>query len=211
MECSLHGHSAMTNETLRCRRWSLRRARGFTLIELMVTVIIVGVLAMLAVVGYRRLVTSARSTEAKQMVQSIRVAQEAYRAEVGTYADISTNLNAASGYPACGLGLPPAKFVTAWGGACTCCKAGRTWTSLPVHVDGPVMFGYATIAGAAGVAPGVAAINGYNVTFPVAANVTSPWFIVAASGNTDGDSAPTYCTVVGSSFTNDLWVDKEGE
>ena len=47
-----------------------RRERGFTLIEMMVVVVIVGILAMLAVVGYRKLVQTAHVSEATNMVQS---------------------------------------------------------------------------------------------------------------------------------------------
>jgi prepilin-type N-terminal cleavage/methylation domain-containing protein len=54
-----------------------RHPRGFTLIEMMIVVVIVGVLAMLAVVGFRKLVQSSHVSEATNMVQNIRVAQEA--------------------------------------------------------------------------------------------------------------------------------------
>src|SRR5678809_1305540 len=76
-----------------------RRARGFTLVELAVVVTIIGILAMLAVAGYRRLVTSSHTTEATEMVNAIKVAQESYHAETGQYANVSAGLGLGSLYP----------------------------------------------------------------------------------------------------------------
>ena len=79
------------NVPARIRQRDRRRSEGFTLVELAVVVTIVGVLAVLAVVGYRRLITSAHLTEATGMVNGIRVAQESYHAETGVYATIGTS------------------------------------------------------------------------------------------------------------------------
>src|ERR1700733_2246550 len=85
-------------------------ARGFTLIELMIVVSIVGILSVLAVVGYRKLVMSSHTSEATHMVGAIRIAEEAYHAETQTY--VATSLDAASNwYPA----AAPGAFKTAWG------------------------------------------------------------------------------------------------
>ncbi|HTB75500.1 MAG TPA: pilus assembly protein PilA, partial [Polyangiaceae bacterium] len=106
----------------------------------MIVVAIVGILATLAVIGYRKLVQSAHVSEATGMVENIRVAQEAYHSETQQYANVSADL--ASYYPA----APMYQTVTVWGGPCGNCP-GVQWAALPVHVDGPVMFGYATKAG----------------------------------------------------------------
>jgi len=176
--------------------------RGFTLIEMMVVVVIVGILATLAVVGYRKLVQTSHVTEATNMVQSIRVAQEAYHAETQQYADISPTL--ASWYP---NPAPKGNVVTAWGGQCAGCN--QDWSALPVHVDGPVMFGYATKAGPANVAPPGLPAGFTGVTLP-AGNPATDWFLITASCDIDLD--PSVNTgILTTSWSNQVFTFNEGQ
>jgi type IV pilus assembly protein PilA len=171
----------------------------------MIVVAIVGVLATLAVVGYRQLVRSSHVSEATGMVQNIRVAQEGYHSETQQYANVSASLQ--SYYPA----DPQYGMVTAWGGTCGNCPTVQ-WSALPVHVDGPLMFGYATVAGLAGNAPVPASVivNGSPLVFPPIP--TTDWYIVAAVGDLDGNSTePNNTHVYGSSWSNQIFVDREGQ
>jgi prepilin-type N-terminal cleavage/methylation domain-containing protein len=64
---------------------SLNRSKGFTLVELMIVVIIVGILAAVAIPLYSQSVDRSRATEAVAALGSIRSAMRNYYAEHGTY------------------------------------------------------------------------------------------------------------------------------
>ena len=62
-----------------------RRRAGFTLVELMVVVAIIGILAAIAIPAFSRFQLRARSAEGKFNLAGIRTAEEAYNVEFGTY------------------------------------------------------------------------------------------------------------------------------
>ncbi len=67
----------------------LKSKAGFTMIELMVVVIIVGILAAASVPVYRGNVKKAIATEAVATLGSIRSAERLYNAEYNTYTDVT--------------------------------------------------------------------------------------------------------------------------
>ena len=178
--------------------------RGFTLVELAVVVTIIGILAVLAVAGYKKLVTSSKNTEATEMVNAIKVAQESYHAETGQYANISSALGLGSLYP---QATPNTTTGTVWGGACTVCADPTAWQKLPVHASGAMRFGYATMAGPMSQALPPPPVS--TVTFPSNSQLTGDWYVISAMGDTDANGI--YCTVVGVSWQKDLYIDKDGE
>jgi len=59
--------------------------KGFTLIELMIVVVIIGILAALAIPRFMRATTKSKQSEAKQILKQIYVMQRAYRQEYDVY------------------------------------------------------------------------------------------------------------------------------
>lgn len=76
------------------------KKRGFTLLELIVVIIIVGILATLAVIQYSNIVEKGRRAEAASVLGSIRTQAIVYYNENGTYPDttwVGTTLEIAAG------------------------------------------------------------------------------------------------------------------
>ena len=63
-----------------------RRSQGFTLIELMIVVVIIGILASIAIPRFMAASTKSKQAEAQQILKQIYVMQRAYHQEYDTYA-----------------------------------------------------------------------------------------------------------------------------
>lgn len=68
------------------------KQKGFTLVELMVVVIIVGILASVAVPIYRANIRKAMASEGAALLGSVLTAQRIYYAEHNTYTTTKANL-----------------------------------------------------------------------------------------------------------------------
>jgi type IV pilus assembly protein PilA len=178
----------------------VRRARAFTLIEAMVVVALVGILAVVAGVAYRKWVLNSYVGEAQGMLGNIRSAEETFRAENSAYLSVSTDLTTASLYP---LTAPIGNLKTQWG------ANPGLWAALNVNPNGPVRFGYALIADNSGAAAPPAAINGTAVN--LAAMQGQPWYVAEAICDLDSDSTTNPSTTVYAvSGTNQITVLNEG-
>lgn len=72
----------------------MKKTKGFTLVELIIVIVIVGILSIVAVPIYRGYTKKAIATEAKTLLGSIATSEKVYYAEFGVYYALPT----ATGY-----------------------------------------------------------------------------------------------------------------
>lgn len=174
-----------------------RASRGFTLIELMAVVVIMGILASLAVVGYRKYVDSAKTNEAREVIGSIKAGQESYFDETMRYLNVSTNID--TYYP---QNNPTGTLKTNWVGT------GATYEGfgrLGVNVTAPVYFGYATTAAPG---PGTPA-GGGDVPGWTPYETNGPFYVVKAICDVNPGGAKT--AFISSSLQSDIYGENVGE
>ncbi len=73
-----------------------RSQKGFTLIELMIVVVIIGILAALAIPRFMRATTKSKQSEAKNILKQIYAMERAYRQEKDVYWITANAANAGS-------------------------------------------------------------------------------------------------------------------
>lgn len=145
-----------------------KRARsGFTLIELMMVVAILGILAVVALPRYQSYVYKSKTTEAIGFLAEIKARQESYRADFGQYCNVS-------------------EVETAWAPDSDPKGVPRAWTPsdrwLQLGAVPPgrsVLFSYVTVAGLPGTVPAWGGGLGYNAS--------DFWFVSRALGDLDDD------------------------
>lgn len=139
-----------------------RNRAGFTLVELMIVVTIIGILSAIAIPSFNSYVQRSRTSEAVNFLGAIKLRQEAYRSEFGQYCDTGDY------WPAAVEGAEP----VAWG------DPPDAWQQLGARPDGFVRFQYQSEAGTPANVPVDLGYDEDNADF---------WFVSRARGDLDGD------------------------
>ena len=165
----------------------MKQLDGFTLLEAMVTVVILGVLAAIAIPAFGSYVYKSRVTEATTFLSEIKQRQEAYRDEFGQYCAVNG---------------------TGWGGYNPTNSPGNervvwvptpAWAMLGASPDAPTFFQYATIAGP----PGEQAPTETNL------DINDHWFAARARGDLNGDNEHFFLEIY--SQSNHIYNSASGE
>ena len=104
--------------------------KGFTLIELMIVVAIIGILAAIAIPNFLRFQLKSKSSEGKVNLAAIRTAEESYLAEFGVY------VAAANAPLLASVGSAKTPFVEV-------AVPGADFNTLGWQPEGQVFFSYA--------------------------------------------------------------------
>jgi type IV pilus assembly protein PilA len=183
-----------------------RAARGFTLVELMIVVAMIGVLASIALVAYKQQLNAAHVAEAKAVMQAIRAAEEVHKAETLVYLRCSAGYDGGSFYPQ-GAGGPNDRK---WNFRNPGHADVASWDRLHVTTDAPVRFAYAVVAGSPGEAiPAMSAEWASPPVWPAAP--AEPWYVIQATGNLDFPADSLHSLFVVSSLSGELYSENETE
>ena len=170
--------------------------RGFTLVELMAVVAMVGILAVIATASVKKYVASSKATEAKGMIGSIKGGQDLYKLDTFAYLNVSPGLTVPGDfYPP---NPKPGQLKMNFSGPG---PGQANWQLLTTLADAPVYFIYASTAGAAGSVPTPTGSDITVANWPTTSN--KPWYVIKAVADLDGDGVNT--VYITGSFTNEIF------
>jgi len=183
------------------------RQRGFTLIEMMIVVVIVGVLVTVAIIAYTRHIRSARLVGEQAFLEKIKAQQEVYLQQFGFYCDASGNsTGVGAAYPAESVPAEQqawAPIAAEWTAFGVRPESGSTWFSWQVE---------ASSLTSSHQLYGEAAVSGIQATPPPTDGgvfTARPWYYVKATADFNGNGVSMIMR--SSSERAPIIIENEGE
>jgi prepilin-type N-terminal cleavage/methylation domain-containing protein len=189
------------------------RSRGFSLIELMVVVVVLGILAAIAGIGYRRYIAKARATEAVAMLAEMAAKEQVYFLEFAQFLPLvsgatvtaaatgSATENASQFFPR----DPSASTFESVRTAASVTALPLSWQLAAIRPKDTVLYcSYFASAGLVGSNPVAGSLGaGLLGSTPI----TQPWFYVLGSCNLRGASSyPAGVTTFALTFSSPTLV-----
>jgi prepilin-type N-terminal cleavage/methylation domain-containing protein len=196
-----------------------------TLVELMIVVVILGILSSLGMVGYRRYLGRARSTEAVAMLAEISAKEQVYFSEFASYlplvAGAGRPATAAAGvateadtdfYPR----FPTSTTFDSVRSAASVSALPVSWSQVAVRPKDNVLYcSYFAGAGMPGSSPPSSTSATIGAAIMGTAPIPAPWFYALGACNLRGSGAQTYPAQVTvfsvSSVSSSLTVLNDGQ
>ena len=174
-----------------------RRSQGYSLMELMIVVVITGVLAALAIPTFGSYVQKSRTSEATQFLGVIKLKQEGYRAEFGTYL-VCRGAKDIGDIPSTYTPGDAGKMKNAASFEFTGAQI-QCFNDLGAKPDGPVRFGYGWAAGTPG-EMSAAIKNALNLQD----TDVDHYFVAHATADLDGDGKAVVFELT--NFTKNVFI-----
>jgi type IV pilus assembly protein PilA len=169
------------------------------MVELLAVIAMVGILAAVATVGYRRYINGAQIADAKATIGAIRIAEESYRSETMSYLDCPGGW-----YPNAGV---PDHRRHHWHQPTH--ADYNCWRQLNVVNDSPTKYTFRLSAGRAGDGTGGVLAAAWDVPPVFPATPNEAWYVVEGIGDVDEDGIQS--RLVSGSFSGEIYVENSDE